>query len=231
VAALKPKTLELIGSYTAAQALTSIPVVIDYNDRDLLAVAARDGLHLLDGSKLGGADQRTPLHKTPAYGAGSDFVPGALAAWRDSSGVNWVLAPAGPLTSAAKFPLTNGNVTNGAIVAWKVVERNGAPSLEPAWTSRDMVSPLPPIVVNGVVFAVASGEFRTSDRAMSAAQRAQRSSRAILYALDGATGQVLWDSGDTITSFARGGLSAGGSTVYVGTHDGTLYAFGFPIEH
>jgi hypothetical protein len=30
---------------------------------------------------------------------------------------------------------------------------------------------------------------------------------------------------------ADGGLSAGGTQVFVGTADGTLYAFGFPIEH
>jgi outer membrane protein assembly factor BamB len=94
-----------------------------------------------------------------------------------------------------------------------------------------MVSPLPPIVVNGVVFAVSSGSFRTTDRSISAAERAQRSSRAILYALDGATGKVLWESGDTITSFAVGGLSGGSGAVYLSTNDGTLYAFGFPMEH
>jgi outer membrane protein assembly factor BamB len=130
-----------------------------------------------------------------------------------------------------KYPLANGEVTNGAIVAWKVVEQSGAPTLQPAWVSRDMVSPLPPIVVNGVVFAVSSGSLRTTDRSISAAERAQRSSRAILYALDGATGKVLWESGDAITSFAVGGLSGGSGAVYLSTNDGTLYAFGFPMEH
>jgi outer membrane protein assembly factor BamB len=63
-------------------------------------------------------------------------------------------------------------------------------------------------------------------------QRVQRSSPAVLYALDGATGQVLWDSGKTITSFVHsGGLSGGASELYVETFDETLYAFGFPIEH
>jgi len=95
-----------------------------------------------------------------------------------------------------------------------------------------MVSPLTPIIVNDVIFAVSSGEFRTSDAQITAAQRAQRSSRAMLYALDGATGKELWNSGNTITTFVHsGGLSGGASQMYLGTYDGTLYAFGFPIEH
>ena len=34
---------------------------------------------------------------------------------------------------------------------------------------------------------------------------------------------------DSITMMNR--LSGGASQVYVGAHDGTFYAFGFPIEH
>jgi outer membrane protein assembly factor BamB len=67
---------------------------------------------------------------------------------------------------------------------------------------------------------------------VTAAQRKERSVPAVLYALDAATGKEFWNSGNTITSFVHsGGLSAGGSQIYLGTHDGTLYAFGFPIEH
>ena len=95
-----------------------------------------------------------------------------------------------------------------------------------------MVSPLAPVVVNGVVFALSSGEFRSGDPKISAAERANRSKHAVLYALDGLTGKELWNSGDTITSFVHsGGLAAGGSRVYVATYEGTQYAFGFPIEH
>ena len=79
---------------------------------------------------------------------------------------------------------------------------------------------LVPAEKSGVVFTVSSGEFR-----------AQPSSPAVLYALDATTGKELWNSGTAMTSSARGGLSGGGGQVYVGTNDGTLYAFGFPMEH
>ena len=235
IVALEAKTLKQIGSYTPGSAgFTSSPVVIDYNEKDYLAATAEDGtIHLLDGANLGGADGRTPAGKTPAYSAGAGFVPGALATWQESNGTKWVLAPSGASPApGVTFPLANGKVTNGAIVAWKVVDKNGSPSLEPGWISRDMVSPLPPIVVNGVVFAASSGAFPTSDTSMSAEQRAERSSPAVLYALDGATGKVLWESGDAISSFApRNGLSSGGGAVYLSDYDGTLYSFGFPLEH
>jgi outer membrane protein assembly factor BamB len=66
---------------------------------------------------------------------------------------------------------------------------------------------------------------------MTAAQRAQRSKPAVLYALDASTGKELWNSGTTITSFVHSaGLSGGFGEVFVGTYDSTFYAFGFPIE-
>jgi outer membrane protein assembly factor BamB len=233
--ALEPKTLKQKDWYSAGkQDFTASPVIFEYNEKILIAVTAKDGrMHLLECTALGGADHQTPLYKTPVYTIATDFVPGALASWQDSGGSRWVLAPtAGLVASEAGFTVTNGKVTGGAIVAWKVVEQNGAPALQPGWVSRDMVSPLPPMVVNGVVFALSSGEFRSNDSRLSAAQRAQRSSPAVLYALDGASGKELWNSGKTITSFAHsGGLSGGASQLYLGTYDGTLYAFGFPIEH
>ncbi len=123
-------------------------------------------------------------------------------------------------------------MTNGAVVAWKVAEQSGGLALEPGWSSRDLVSPLTPLVINGVVFAVSSGEARGKDSKLTAAQRAKASVPAVVYALDGANGKELWNSGKTITSFMHGGgLSGGAGQIYLGTHDGTLYSFGFPIEH
>jgi outer membrane protein assembly factor BamB len=227
--ALEAGTLTVKGSYKAGKAFTATPVVLDYKDKDLIAVATSDGkIQLLDSAALAG-----PALSTSDAFSSTDFATGSLASWQDSKGTRWVLAPAGGATAAgAGFGAGNGEVKNGAIVAFKVVEQNGAPTLQPGWVSRDMISPLTPAIVNGVVFALASGEFRSSDAKLTVAQRARQSSDAVLYALDAATGKELWNSGSAITSFVHsGGLAAGGGRVYVGGHDGTQYAFSFPMEH
>jgi hypothetical protein len=227
--ALEPGTLSVKGSYKAGKAFTATPVVFDYKDKDLIAVATRDGkLRLLDSARLDGP----ALSTTEAFSS-TDFATGSLASWQDPAGTRWVLAPAGGATAGeAGFGAGNGEVKNGAIVAFKVVEQNGAPTLQPGWVSRDMISPLTPAIVNGVVFALASGEFRSNDAKVTLAQRVRRSSNAVLYALDAATGKELWNSGNAITSFVHSsGLAAGGGRVYVGGYDGTQYAFGFPMEH
>ena len=81
------------------------------------------------------------------------------------------------------------------------------------------------------MFALSTGEHRPANANASAAARAKASLPAVLYALDPATGKELWSSGKTITSFARGGLSASAGQVYFVTFDNTLYAFGIPMEH
>jgi len=233
--ALDPKTLEVKGWYTAgSQEFSSSPIIFEYKGKTLIAATTKDGrVHLLDSANLGGADHQTALHTTAALSKGTELTTGALASWQDPSGVRWILAPTvGAQAAAAGFTATNGAVTRGAVVAWKIVEQNGAPTLQPGWASRDLVSPLPPTIINGVVFITSGGEFRSGDGKLTSAQRAQRSSRAVLYALDGATGQELWNSGTTITSFTRGeALSGGVGQIYLTTHDGVIYAFGFPMEH
>jgi outer membrane protein assembly factor BamB len=100
------------------------------------------------------------------------------------------------------------------VVAWKVAVRNGAPALEAGWTSRDLAAPLAPIIVNNVAFTASTG------------------ASPVLYAFDASTGKDLWNSGRKIASPVRGGgLSAGNSQIYLGTTDGALYVFGFPMEH
>ena len=76
------------------------------------------------------------------------------------------------------------------------------------------MAPRTPIVVNGVVFALAGGNSNAN---------------AVLYALEPATGKELWTSGTTITAPASAGLSAGTGQVYVVTSDNTVYAFGIPL--
>jgi outer membrane protein assembly factor BamB len=233
--ALEPKTLSVKGWYKAGeQEFTSTPVLFEYKGKTLIAVGAKDGrVHLLDSANLGGADHQTPLYTTPASSKAGATGSGALASWQDRSGARWILAPTvGSQAADLGFAATNGPVTNGAVVAWKLVERDGALTLQPAWASRDLASPLPPTIINGVVFVTAGGEFRTNDSKMTAAERARRSSRAVLYALDGETGKELWNSGTTVASFARGAaLSGGVGQIYLTTYDGMIYAFGFPMEH
>jgi hypothetical protein len=228
IVALDPKTLAVKSSFAGAQEFTSSPVIFTYKGKSLLAVASKNGsVHLFDAANLS-----APLFSSPAF-AKDGFAPGALASWQDSGGARWILAATdGAQAAGAGFKADNGAITKGAVVAWKLAEQNGAPTLQPGWASRDLVSPLTPTIINGVVFVTSSGEFRPSDDKATAAHRAARSANAVIYALDGATGKEFWNSGPAIMGFAHGeALSGGMGQIYLTTYDGTLYVFGFPMEH
>ena len=225
IVALEPRTLKVKDSFTQPGAdFNTSPVVFRYKDKDLMAVSGNDGrLYLLDGTSL-----KTPLYMTPKYSTAG--ATGGLATW-ESEGTRWILAPSiGAAQPGMKVP-ANGPVTNGSLVAFKLVDQGGQLSLEPAWASRDLTSPAAPLVFNGVLFALSTGEHRPANANASAALRAKSSVPAVLYALDPVTGKELWSSGKTITSFARGGLSAAAGQVYLVTFDNTVYAFGIPMEH
>ena len=113
----------------------------------------------------------------------------------------------------------------------KLSDEGGKASLTPGWVSQDIASPLAPIIVNGVVFAGASGQYHPpAGTKASAADIAKKSTGAVLYALDGTTGKQLWSSGKTMTSFSTAPIWAGGGQVYTATYDNTVYAFGFSME-
>ena len=192
--ALDSENLTQKGSYkSGGAAFTSSPLVFEFKGKNVVAATAVDGkLHLVEGEAmalLGAGDA----------GVGG-YAVGALASWQDAGGTRWIVAP-----SPSK------------VIAWKVVDKGGMAALERGWASRDMVAPIPPAVVNGVIFAVSAGK---------------RGTPAVLYALDAASGKEVWSSGKSIASFVTtGGLSAGGGRVYVSTYDGIQYAFGIPMEH
>ena len=233
VVALDRQTLKAKDWFSPGKtAFAASPVAFQYKGKHLIVAANTDGrIYVLDAASLGGADHRTPLSASAPYSTPADFATGALATAEGADGARWIFAAAGPLRTDTSFPTMNGAVTNGAIAAYKMVDQAGVPTLQPAWISRVLVSPTPATIVNGVVFAISSGEYRGADAQM-AAQRVQRSKPAVLYALDAATGKELWSSGTTIGSFVRGiAPSAGDGQVYVVTFDGTVYAFGIPLEH
>jgi outer membrane protein assembly factor BamB len=196
VVALDSTTLELRDWLKHESAFTSRPVVFSEGDKNYVAVTSDTRLFVLDAESLGGADRQTPLFVTqPA--ANVRFNDEGIATWRDAAGARWILAE-----------------VSGAIGAFKMIGSAGAPSVERVWTSRNMPSPRTPIIVNGVVFALAGGNSGAN---------------AVLYALDPTSGNELWNSGNTITSVASAGLSAGTGQVYVVTADNTIWAFGIPL--
>jgi outer membrane protein assembly factor BamB len=184
LAALDAKTLAAKSTYDAHAAFTTAPVLFQFHDKTLIAAASKDNrIHLLDTDALDKPGAPQPI----------GFAAATLASWQDPSGTRWIIAS-----------------SPSAVAAWKLVDKDGAPSLTPGWTSRDLASPGAPLIINGVVFAYSQG---------------------VLYAFDGTTGKDVWNSGSTITARGPASLSAGGSQIYLATSDGVLYAFAFPIEH
>jgi hypothetical protein len=228
IVALDPKTLRLKDWFTqpAAEFVTG-PTILRHGDKDIVAAATKDGrILLLDAQSLGGADHATPLYASKTWlGPGATVSADALATWRQPSvsggGTTWILLPvAGSLATGA--PSTNGAIPEGAVIALKLADTGGVLSMEPGWVSHNLSAAATPITVNGVVFALATG---------LPAAASGRGTPAVLHAYDGATGRRLWGSDNLMTmSASPGSLWSGTGQVYVGAHDGTLYAFGFDDE-
>ena len=217
--------------------VNATPVIFPWHGQDVMVGSGKVGQYYLVGSNdMGGANHETPLYRSPLFSNTNinfqtEGTWGSLASWLDKDGTRWVLAPIGGPT-AVDFPINYGPTPNGGIIAMKIVERDGKPYIEPAWKSRDMLTAEPPIIVNGIVFALAGGEFtgQANDAEgglYSAEERIQRSKPAKLYALDAETGKELYSSDDQIASFLhQAGPSTAGNKVIFGTFDGTVYCFG-----
>jgi outer membrane protein assembly factor BamB len=192
--ALESKTLKQKSTASVAGAnFNSTPLIFTQKDKDIIAATGGGKLYLFDSSALGGG----PV-ATTAVAGGEKLEAVALASWEDAQSSRWIAVPSAR-----------------GIVTVKVADDNGKLALQPGWTSRDIASPIAPLVVNGVLFTASSGT---------------KAVPSVLYAIDASTGKELWSSLRTITTAVRGGLSAGQGNVYVPGADGTLYAFGFAIE-
>jgi outer membrane protein assembly factor BamB len=231
IVALDPKTLQLKDWFTQPTAeFVTGPVVFRHGARDVVAASTKDGrVIVLDVASLGGASHGTPLAVSPSvFASGGSISAEALATWARAadapaaaaSETRWILVPV--LGRPSGVRPTNGAIRNGAVVALRVTDVNGALSLEPEWTSHDLITPATPIIVNGVVFALSTGRSTVAGRT---------SSPAVLHAYEGVSGKALWTSGKSMTSSASpGSYWSALSQVYVGTEDGTIYAFGFVDE-
>jgi hypothetical protein len=187
IVALDGKTLKVLRAYSnKSEPFITTPVVFTEGDRTYVASTTITSLYVMDAGSL-----TAPVVRTDPQ-ANVRFTGDGIATWRDGAGARWLLTSGSGSNIAYAF---NGS---GVVERWR----------------RNLTSPRTPMIVNGVVFALAGG----SDNA-----------NAVLHALEPATGRELWTSGTTITSTASAGLSAGTGQVYVVTADNTVYAFGIPL--
>jgi outer membrane protein assembly factor BamB len=241
------KDLHLMDSYTPANLEhlnakdldlgSASPVVFPFQKWTLVASAAKESaIALLDADHLGGPDHRAPLYLSPRWGndevlLGGRGLWGAMATWQDAQGRRWLLLPlwGPPSKEAPKFQYTYGDPQQGSVMAFEVRldPDKGTPTLVPTWMSRDMHVPDPPVVANGVVYALQTGENTEQGRGATAKTRSTPVTNAILYAFDGETGKQLYSSNKLIDSWMHFSepVVAGGQ-VYVSTWDGRVYAFG-----
>lgn len=227
------------------------PVLFDYRNRKFLVGTSKEcRLWLLDRDALGGEDHRTTLHTTPllcndAQAFDGKGIWGALSAWQDARGVQWVIAPFwGPVSKEFKAPIEHARPTGGGVAAYKLEERAGKWQLTPAWLSRDMDLAEEAVIANGIVFAYAAGEDATQvvpdvawnepdgptyggGLSSGPVRRIPGSRKAALYALDAQTGKELWSSGNQVESWNHfSGLTVANGRAYIATFDGVLYCFG-----
>lgn len=229
-------------------------VAFSYKHRDLIAGGGKEAVvYLLQGNFLGGKDHQTPLAVSPRLANDAKELEqkgmwGAPAVWTDArNGQTWLYVTIwGPVSKdAPPFPLANGDVPHGCIMAFTVVEDNKTqqPTLRPAWISPDFDLPDPPVVANGVLFALATGEnaqqthvqglmhFKSVEEwkknLLTTEQRATGTHPAVLYALDAKSGKLLYQSGTAMKSWVHfSGLAVSDGRVFAVDHSSRVYCFG-----
>ncbi len=192
------------------------PAILSYKGKQVVVAGGKDdSLVVLDAASLGGADHKTPLSETAALTKpGTKHGWDGLATWQDTDGTTWVIASISAPVSIASL---KGSATHGAVVAFKLDDADGKPTLTPAWMSGDMVNPAPARIANGVIVALAGGNAE---------------SHAKLLVLDAKTGKELYNSKETIATYAnRSGVAFGDSHAFFTDHNNVLYSFGIGLEH
>lgn len=226
-------------------------VGFNFGNRELLAGGGKQGIvYLLDAANLGGSSHQHALYTSPVLANESrDFeergIWGSPAAWTDASGRVWLYVPIwGPLAKTAPHvPVTHGETQHGSLIAFQVVTTApGDTTLRPQWVSPDMDLPDAPVVANGVVFVLETGEnprqvhtektqFKSMEEwrnnLLTTAQRSVGTHSAKLVALDAKTGKLLYDSGNAMKSWVHfSGLAVSGGQIFAVDHESRLYCFG-----
>ena len=252
---LAPKAARLMDSYTPTNWMDNLmhdmsgsasPVVFNFAGKTLAAVSQKEAvLRILDANNLGGQNHMTPFWQSPKLGndekTGTDpsrGVWGAIATY-ENSGRRFLYLPlyGHPSKDSPVFPVTNGPREDGSIMAFEVKNDGGKISVVPVWSSTNMVMPDPPVVANGVVYALSTGGQAMQNGAhpgdprmpydVSAVLRSTPISNMVLYAYDAESGKQLWSSGKTMSDwvhFSEPVVALG--KIFVATHDAHVIAFG-----
>jgi outer membrane protein assembly factor BamB len=208
-------------------------------------------LYLLNADSLGNKDHQTPLAISPIIGNESKVLEekgiwGAPAVWKDDNNEPWLYVPLWGETTknVGKSAMTNGPTPHGSVVAFKVeIDKSGTPCLKLSWVSPDVNLPDTPVVANGVVFIVATGENPRQDKMLgkmhfksveewkanllTTEERSAGTHPAVLMALDAKTGKLLYQSGSAMKSWNHfGGLAIDDGRIYTIDHSSMLYCFG-----
>jgi outer membrane protein assembly factor BamB len=178
VLALAPKELRIVDSFTPSnwQYLnghdldlgSASPVIFPFGKRTLVASAAKEGVvYLLDADALGGGfrEHSKPLYQSPRLGndevlLGGRGVWGAMATYQDPQGQRFLYVPmwGPPSKTGPQYPYHYDDAPHGSVMAFRVTAEDDKLSMVPAWISRDLQVPDPPVVANGVVYAIQTGE-------------------------------------------------------------------------
>ena len=250
-----PRAARIMDSFTPSNWMDNLmhdlsgsanPVVFNFAGKTLIAVSQKEAvLRILDANNLGGQNHMTPIWQSPRLGndqkTGTDpgrGVWGAIAS-AEINGRRFLYLPllGNPSKDSPAFPVTNGPREDGSVIAFEVVNEGGKISAKPLWTSANMVMPDPPVVANGVVYALSTGGQAMQNGAkpgdprmpydVSAVLRSTQVSNMTLYAYDAVSGKQLWSSGKTMSDwvhFSEPVVAQG--KIFVVTHDAHVIAFG-----
>ena len=197
----------------------------------------------------GRPNHSTPLYKSPQLGndAAEGRNPGqgtwgSITSYETPDHKRFLYVPmwGPPSKNVPPFKSTGGAAPHGSIMAFQVTAEGEKLSLAPQWISRDMIVPDPPVVANGVLYAIQTGEQTVQSPAyvhgtqdeinhnpLSAKYRSTPVNNLTLYAFDAETGKQLYSSDKIITDwvhFSEPVVALG--KVFVVSHDAHVYAFG-----
>ncbi len=218
--------------------------IFPFKGKALLATGAKEAVvYLLNANALGGGapEHSKALFTTSKLGNDPDSLEqygiwGGISTYETPSEERFIYVPMlnKPSVKAPTFPIVNGDVSQGSVMAFRVVQSGDDLSLVPAWISGVVQAPDMISIANGIVFTIGTGEQTIEnptpaipDNLSWSKFRSTPVGHQILYAFNAETGKLLYSSKNTLPNwghFSQPVVSNG--KIFVVSHDAHLYAFG-----